>query len=140
MKSKTEYVLVSACLLGHAVRWHGKPVNPSPFIKKYLAQHPGVKVIAVCPEQLGGLPTPRPPVKSRRGHIYQTCEDKTKRKDVTGPEVTEYFVAGADKTLAIAKKHHCRVAILMKTSPSCSRTGVTGKLLIENGIEVINVY
>lgn len=134
------YILVSACLLGHAVRWHGKPVKPSPYVKKYLADHPGVKVIAVCPEQLGGLPTPRPPVKSRRGNIFQTVPDKIKRDEVTGPEVTEYFVAGAEKTLAIAKKHHCKIAILMKISPSCARGGVTGKLLIANGIEVIDVY
>jgi uncharacterized protein YbbK (DUF523 family) len=140
VKNKTECILVSACLLGHAVRWHGKPVKPSPYVKKYLADHPGVQVIAVCPEQLGGLPTPRPPVKVRKGVVLQTCEEKSMRNEVTGLDVTEYFVAGAQMTLAIAKKHKCKTAILMKTSPSCARGGITGKLLIANGIEVISVY
>lgn len=137
---KTVYVLVSACLWNVNCRWHGKLAKPSSYIKKYLAEHSNVKVIEVCPEVLGGLPVPRPPVKSRKGHVFQTCEDKSMRNEVTGDEVTEYFVAGAEKTLAIAKKHNCKTAILMKTSPSCSRTGITGKLLAENGIEVISVY
>lgn len=140
MKSQTEYILVSACLMGKPVRWHGKPVKPSPYVKKYLAEHPNVKVIEVCPEVLGGLSVPRPPVKVRKGVVLQTCEEKSMRNEVTGMDVTEYFVAGAEKTLDIAQKHRCKTAILMKTSPSCSRTGVTGKLLVATGIEVIDVY
>ncbi len=137
---KNEFILVSSCLMGKGVRWHGRPVRPSYFVKKYLAEHPNVKVIEVCPEVLGGLPVPRPPVKTRRGKIFTTCEDKSMRNEVTCDDVTAYFVAGAEKTLAIAKKHNCKTAILMKTSPSCSRTGITGKLLAENGIEIISVF
>lgn len=132
-------VLVSACLCGVACRWHGRKVPCSSYVRKFLKENPDVQLIPVCPEQLGGLPTPRPPVKSRGGCIYETCEDKAKRDEVTGADVTDAFVAGAQATLAIAKKKHCKRAILLKTSPSCSRTGVTGKLLIENGIDVINV-
>ena len=102
---KTECILVSACLMGRNVRWHGKPVRPSYFVKKYLAEHTNVKVIEVCPEVLGGLPVPRPPVKSRRGKIYTTCENKSMRNEVTGVDVTAYFVAGAEKTLAIARNN-----------------------------------
>jgi len=79
-------------------------------------------------------------VKMRKGHVFQTAEDKSKRNEVTGPDVTAYFVAGAEKTLAIARKRRCKTAILMKTSPSCSRTGITGKLLLENGIDVISTF
>ena len=133
-------VLVSACLLGKPCRWHGRAVRPSGYVKKFLADHPDVEVVPVCPEELGGLPTPRPPVKTRRGRIFETCADKTRRNEVTGPEVTAAFVAGAEATLAIAKEHGCAFAILCRNSPSCSRTGKAGRLLIENGIEVVNVF
>jgi uncharacterized protein YbbK (DUF523 family) len=133
-------VLVSACLLGKPCRWHGRAVRPSGYVKKFLADHPDVEVVPVCPEELGGLPTPRPPVKTRRGRIFETCADKARRDDVTGPEVTAAFVAGAEATLAIAQERGCSFAILCKNSPSCSRTGKAGRLLIENGIEVVNTF
>lgn len=135
-----ERVLVSACLVGIPTRWHGRKVPYSSYVRKFLKENPDVELIPVCPEQLGGLPTPRPPVKSRGGRIYETCEDKAHRDEVTGADVTEYFVAGAQATLAIAKQNRCTRAILLKTSPSCSSTGITGKLLLENGIEVISVF
>jgi uncharacterized protein YbbK (DUF523 family) len=109
-------------------------------VKKFLADHPDVEIVPVCPEELGGLPTPRPPVKTRRGRIFETCADKARRDEVTGPEVTAAFVAGAEATLAIARKRGCSFAILCKNSPSCSRTGKAGRLLIENGIEVVNTF
>jgi len=133
-------VLVSACLAGENVRWHGRKVPYSSCLRKFLKENPDVQLIPVCPEQLGGLPTPRPPVKSRNGRIYETCEDKARRDEVTGDDVTDAFVAGAQATLAIAKHYCCTRAILLKTSPSCARTGITGKLLLENGIEVISVF
>lgn len=134
-----ENILVSACLVGERVRWHGRKVTYSTFVRKFQEANPDVQLIPVCPEMLGGLSTPRPPVKRRGGRIYCTCEDKAHRDEVTGDDVTEAFVAGAQATLVIAKHYCCTQAILLKTSPSCSRTGITGKLLLENGIEVINV-
>ena len=134
-----EYVLVSACLFGQsACRWHGRKIPMSPYVRRFMEDHPDVQLIPVCPEQLGGLPTPRPPVKVRKGRVYQTAIERENRNEVTGPDVTEYFVAGAQATLAIAKKYCCKRAILLKISPSCARTGITGKLLLENGIEVIS--
>ena len=133
-------VLVSACLLGEPCRWHGRAVRPSSYVRDFLVEHPDVEIIPVCPEQLGGLPTPRPPVKTRKGHIYETCADKSRRDEVTGVEVTAAFERGARKTLAIARKHKCAFAILCAQSPSCARTGKAGRLLIENGIEVVNTF
>lgn len=135
-----ERVLVSACLCGEICRWHGRKVPYSSFVRKFMRDNPDVKLILVCPEQLGGLPTPRPPVKSRNQRILQTCEDKARRDQVTGEDVTDAFVAGAQAALAIAKKYRCKRAILLKISPSCARTGITGKLLLANGIEVISVF
>jgi len=133
-------ILISACLLGERCRWHNRPVRPSEFVRKYLAEHPDVKVVSVCPEQLGGLPTPRPPVKVRKGRAFQTCPEKDKRDEVTGDDVTDYFIAGAQASLAIAQEHGCRLAILCRASPSCARTGFTGRLLAEHGIEIINTF
>jgi len=133
------YVLVSACLVGEEVRWHGRKVPYSAFVRKFQKANPDVQLIPVCPEMLGGLPTPRPPVKVRHGRVLTTCEDKAHRDEVTGDDVTDAFVAGAQATLTIAKENRCTRAILLKTSPSCARNGITGKLLLENGIEVISV-
>lgn len=133
-------ILISACLLGEPCRWHGRAVKPSAYVRDFIAAHPDVKIVPVCPEQLGGLPTPRPPVKTRRGRIFETCADKARRDEVTGPEVTDAFERGARKTLTIARKHKCALAILCRNSPSCSCTGKAGKLLIENGIEVVNTF
>ncbi len=133
-------ILVSSCLMGAPTRWHGRAVRPSSYVRKYLAEHPDAKIVPICPEQLGGLPTPRPPVKVRKGRAYETCPEKTKRDEVTGAEVTEYFRAGAQAALAIARENGCRLAILCMASPSCARGGFTGRLLAENGIEIINTF
>ena len=66
-------VLVSACLLGHPCRWHGRAVPMSKYVLRYRQEHPGVEFVPVCPEQLGGLPTPRPAVKWVKGRIFETC-------------------------------------------------------------------
>ncbi len=97
-------------------------------------------MVPVCPEELGGLPTPRPPVKRQRGRVFETCADKKRRREVTGREVTDAFEAGADATLTIARKHRCRLAILCQWSPSCDKTGKTGRLLVDSGIEVVNTF
>ena len=95
----------------------------------------------VCPEQLGGLPTPRTPAE-RRGEQVLT-------KD--GLDVTAEFVAGAEKVLGIAQDQKIEKALLKSRSPSCGRdriydgsftgtvirgSGVTAQLLLEHGIDV----
>jgi uncharacterized protein YbbK (DUF523 family) len=81
----------------------------------------------VCPEQLGGLTTPRIPA------------DITGEKVVSknGVDVTAQFNKGAQITLEIAKLYDCREAILKSRSPSCGKIdGITAKLLKKNGIIV----
>ena len=133
-------LLVSACLLGVPCRWHGKKIAPSKAVEQFLENHPGVNVVPVCPEELGGLPTPRPPVKTVRGRVYETVPEKELRASVTGKDVTDAFVAGAEATLAIAKMHRCKLAVLCARSPSCAKTGITGRLLEANGITVVNLF
>lgn len=133
-------ILVSSCLLGIPCRWHGKKLYLSSFIKKYQKNNAHIKIISVCPETLGGLPTPRPPVKRCNGKVFETCPDKTMRKNITGKEITKYFIKGAEKTLAIALKNNIELAILCNWSPSCDKSGITGKLLIANNIKIINTW
>jgi len=96
----------------------------------------------VCLEVLGGLPTPRPPAE-RRGNKVLTKE---------GEDVTSAFLAGADKTLKLAKQYGCSVAILKERSPSCGYdkiyggtfsgtlvdgSGITAEPLAQNGVTIL---
>jgi len=140
MTNEKKYVLVSACLLNEPCRWHGRRAGYSSFVKKYCLENPEAILVPVCPEQLGGLSTPRPPCKRRKQRVWETCAEKAERKYVTGPERTAEFLAGAKKVLRIARRKKCRLAILTKYSPSCDAAGITGRLLIDSGIRIINTF
>lgn len=130
-------VLISACLLGCACRYDGKS-KPHPLAQE-LARR-GLAV-PVCPEQLGGLPTPRTP--SERQGQRVVMQD--------GRDVTAEYRRGAAEALAVARLYGCRMAVLKERSPSCGHgevydgtftgtlttgDGVTAELLRENGIAV----
>ena len=132
-----EKLLVSACLLGVSCRYDGK----SKGREEVSALAERYDLIPVCPEQLGGLPTPREPSEILGDRVVSRTGE-----DVTGP-----FRKGAEETLRIARLTGCRKALLKSKSPSCgsgliydgtfSRTlaegdGVTARLLKENGLEV----
>ncbi len=137
-------ILISACLLGQRVRYDAKlKTLQDPLIEKWLAE--GI-ILPVCPEVLGGLPTPRPAAE-----IQVNSQIKTG----LGEDVTEAFKSGAQQTLSLPLKHNIKIAILTERSPSCgsneiyngsfSRTiiggqGETTKLLRENGILVFNQH
>ena len=132
-------ILVSACLLGCACRYDGQS-KPNPLAQE-LARR-GLAV-PVCPEQLGGLPTPRNP-SERRG-------DRVVMND--GRDVTAEYRRGAEETLRLARLYGCTAAVLKEKSPSCGSSliydgsftgtlrpgvGVTAALLLRNGITVRN--
>lgn len=131
-------ILVSACLLNVQCRYDGSGCTDIEKIAELLEKH---TLIPVCPEQLGGLATPRDPVE-RKG---RKAENK-KGRDVTGQ-----FQKGAAETVRLAKLYSCSHAILKERSPSCgssyiydgtfSGTRITGQgftteLLRKNGIIV----
>ena len=135
-------LLISSCLLGFPCRYDGrsKPVH----LPKELTD--SFELIPVCPEVLGGLPTPRPPAE-----IVSRSAGAIKVVNSEGADVTENYLAGAIKALEIAKANGCSCALLKEKSPSCSgakvydgtfsRTltdgdGVTAALLKSHGIEV----
>ena len=130
--------LCSACLLGINCCHDGK----NNLNKKVLHLASEEILIPVCPEQLGGLPTPRV-IAEQRGDKVVT---------EVGDDVTEKFEDGARQVLKLAEIYGCIEAILKQRSPSCGcgkiydgtfsgivveGDGVTAKLLKENGISVI---
>ncbi len=130
-------ILVSACLLGVACRYDGAS-KPHPMMEELARRH---QLVPVCPEQLGGLATPRPPAE-RQGPCVVTRD---------GGDVTAQYRRGAEETLRLCRLLGCRAAVLKERSPSCgcgqvydgtfsgtltAGDGVTAALLTENGIRV----
>jgi uncharacterized protein YbbK (DUF523 family) len=140
-----EVILVSACLLGIKCRYDGK-VQKYPEVENLISIY---SLIPVCPEQLGGLPTPRPPAMFIFGDGNETLRGEGNLVDKFGKNVSEYFRQGAYETLKICKLFGIKRAILKEKSPSCGQNyiyvkekltkgqGVTSLLLIQNGISVI---
>jgi len=118
-------LLVSACLAGIPCRWNGE-AKSSPEIVDLVKKG---KAIPVCPEQLGGLSTPREPAELRDGRVYSK----------SGADVTAQFSAGAEISLAMARRFGCDGAILKARSPSCGCGQVydgtfSGRLIAGNGV------
>jgi uncharacterized protein YbbK (DUF523 family) len=131
--------LCSACLLGIRCRYDGK----SKTSKKIIKLSEKETLIPVCPEQLGGLPTPREWVEQKKKKVVT----------VTGKDVTGNFKKGAREALKLAKLLGVKEAIFKQKSPSCGcgqiydgtfsgktvkGDGITTSLLKRNGIKVIS--
>ena len=129
--------LVSACLLGDNCKYDGKN-NYNERLANFLSDK---IVFKVCPEQLGGLSTPRSPSEIKNGSVYNK----------KGEDVSYFFTKGALETLKIAQENEISMAILKSNSPSCGNgevydgtftgklipgDGITAHLLKMNGIEV----
>jgi uncharacterized protein YbbK (DUF523 family) len=130
-------VLISACLLGIPCRWHGhRPKKREKLIERLKRKY---VLVPVCPEQLGGMPTPRTGEKLRSSG----ADVLDGRAQIIAPEigkdVTQYHINGASYTLEIAKIVGAHRAYLKGGSPSCDREGVTGELLKRNGIKVVRI-
>ena len=130
-------LIVSACLAGFPCRYDGKKAI-NPVVQQLVKEG---KAIPVCPEQLGGLPTPRSPAEMKAGKVINS----------DGNDVTEAFEKGAAVVLEIAKQYGCTDALLKARSPSCGKgriydgsfsgiliegNGKTADLLMRNGITV----
>lgn len=133
-------VLVSACLLGENCKYSGGN-NLCPGLLDWLKTE-GHEAVPVCPEQLGGLPTPRTPAEIVGGAV--TTRD--------GEDVDQAFRQGAEAALGIARREGAELAVLQPRSPSCgvkqiydgtfsgrrvSGQGVFAKLLAENGFRLL---
>lgn len=78
-------------------------------------------MVAFCPEQAGGLGTPRAAAELVGGDGYDVLDGRARVVDANGVDVTEAFVAGAHRALAAARRAGCAEAVLMPRSPSCGR-------------------
>jgi uncharacterized protein YbbK (DUF523 family) len=127
--------LVSACLVGLATRYDGAT-------KEYLACRlalAGVVWVPVCPEQLGGLPTPREPADLVGGDGAAVLAGLARVVTVTGTDVTANFLAGAEQVLRVARELQVIEVFLKSGSPSCGVgrvLGVTAALLRREGFVV----
>ena len=134
-----ENLLISACLLGFKCKYSGG--SNALDEDKLAALRTRYRLIPVCPESAGGLPTPRTP-SERQG-------DKVVNK--LGQDVTEEYRKGAETALYLARRYGCSAALLKERSPSCGRDqvydgtfshtqvpgdGVTARRLLEAGIPV----
>ncbi len=135
--TSTEPVLISACLLGIPCRWHGqRPKKRQTLIERLKKKY---VLVPVCPEQLGGMSTPRTG-ETLEGTGAQVLDEGLRIiAPETGEDVTRFHVNGANYASQIAKIVGARRAYLKGGSPSCDRKGVTGEVLKRNGIKVIRV-
>ena len=132
--------MVSACLMGENCKYNGGN-NLNEKVLEYVKGH---EVIAVCPEVMGGLPTPRVPAEIANGVV--TAKD--------GRIVDNEFRTGARMAFAIAKETQVDLVILQSRSPSCGSKqiydgsfsgtkidgqGVFAKILMENGFQVVDM-
>lgn len=142
-------ILISACLLGDAVRYDGlsKQIRHH-SIERCLALN---RFIKICPELEGGLSVPRTPaeIQTRNGLGQITVTT------ANGEDVSQAFNRGAHRTLELVKHHKIKIALLKANSPSCgnqqiyngafdgslvSGIGVTAALLIKHGVTVFNEH
>lgn len=143
-----ETLLVSACLLGESCRYDRKSCKN----EAVLSWLEGKNYISVCPEQDGGLPTPRAPSEIVSGKGADVLHGDATVRTKNGADNTDAFVRGANAALDAAKRYGVTVAILKAKSPSCGTgkiydgsfsgdlaagDGVAAALLKINGIRVI---
>jgi uncharacterized protein YbbK (DUF523 family) len=147
-----ERVLVSACLLGEAVRHNAQDKRSDhPVLRRWIAEG---RVVRVCPEVAGGLPVPRPAAEIEGGAGgRRVLLGEARVVDRNGNDVTAPFVKGAQAALDLVEAHGIRVAVLKARSPSCGSSesydgtfggglveepGVTAALLMSHGILVFS--
>ncbi|MBQ1289132.1 MAG: DUF523 domain-containing protein [Erysipelotrichaceae bacterium] len=117
-------IVVSACLLGLPCRYDGKSC-PNERVLKLAEKH---TLIPVCPEQNGGLSTPRPPAEIIDGKVINKV----------GADVSEQYLRGAQIALDVAELNQADFVLLKAKSPSCGKGRIydgsfSGKLIPGNG-------
>jgi uncharacterized protein YbbK (DUF523 family) len=144
-------ILISACLLGERVRYHGGDAALSnPILERWRREG---RLVPFCPEVAGGLPVPRPAAEIQGTGGLAVLEGTARVITSGGADVTDAFLAGARGALAAALRSGARVAVLKDGSPSCGSTeiydgtfsgrrragvGATAALLAENEVRVFN--
>lgn len=113
-------MIISACLAGASCAYDGGHRRHAEIFQ-ILEDHP---VLPLCPEQLGGMPTPRDPAEISGGDGSDVLAKRARVITSSGGDVTGNFVRGARETTALARQFGCASAILKPHSPACSPEGI----------------
>ncbi|MCR8843499.1 DUF523 domain-containing protein [Paenibacillus sp. SC116] len=142
-------IMVSSCLAGLEVRYNGTHCLHDKL--KQLVDNK--QAITVCPELMGGLPTPREPAEIIEGDGYDVLNGAAIIKDRSGVDVTAAYMEGAVRTLELAQQLQATLVVLKENSPSCGSShiyngkfvgekiagnGITAALLKKHGFNVIS--
>ncbi|SFX41126.1 MULTISPECIES: DUF523 domain-containing protein [unclassified Pseudomonas] len=143
-------ILVSRCLLGHRVRYDGGASGPFDQLQQWLDEG---RVVPLCPEVAGGLPTPRAAAEIPGGQGEQVLDGQAVVITTEGEDVSVQFLSGAYQALERVREHGIRIAVLKANSPSCGNRltydgtfsgvkvtgeGVTAALLKRHGVQVFS--
>jgi uncharacterized protein YbbK (DUF523 family) len=143
-------ILVSRCLLGHRVRYDGGASGPFDLLEQWISEG---RVVPLCPEVAGGLPTPRAAAEIPGGQGAEVLDGIAAVITTEGEDVSAQFLDGARQALELVQKHGIRVAVLKANSPSCGNLltydgtfsavkvpgeGVTAALLKRHGVQVFS--
>ncbi|WP_458378790.1 DUF523 domain-containing protein [Pseudomonas chlororaphis] len=143
-------ILVSRCLLGHRVRYDGGASGLFDQLASWQAEG---RVVALCPEVAGGLPTPRAAAEIPGGQGGEVLDGLAQVITTEGEDVSAEFLSGARQALELVREHGIRIAVLKANSPSCgnlltydgsfsgvkvSGEGVTAALLKRAGVQVFS--
>ena len=143
-------ILVSRCLLGHRVRYDGGASGPFDVLQQWIDEG---RVVPLCPEVAGGLPTPRAAAEIPGGQGGDVLDGRAAVITTDGQDVSAEFLSGAHQALALVRQHDIRIAVLKANSPSCgnrltydgtfngvkvSGEGVTAALLKRHGVSVFS--
>lgn len=158
--SSQKRLLISACLIGQPVRYDGDTNSDTVMhLENYLQRWQAEgRLVPVCPESLGGLPTPRPAAEIISTDNINSGGDGVLNgfnqvQTLDQSDVSEAFIRGAQATLAIAQRENIHGALLASRSPSCGKNliydgsfkrqsiqghGVTVALLLRHDIQCFN--
>ena len=143
-------ILVSRCLLGHAVRYDAGSHGPFDLLQQWQAEG---RVVALCPEVAGGLPIPRPAAEIAGGQGALVLDGLLPVLTESGEDVTAAFLKGGAEAVRLVQLHGIRMAVLKARSPSCGNlqnydgsfsgrkvvgVGVTAAALQRQGVHVFN--
>jgi len=139
--------MVSACLVGVHCRYDGGHSTCRDLMDFFSS----VPFIPFCPEQLGGLPTPRLPANIKNGDGHDIFSGQAKIINAAGEDVTDAFRKGSEEAYALARLTGSSLAIMKSRSPSCGLrtphcekapgggTGVTAAFFQSHGIKVFEL-
>lgn len=148
---ETEKILVSACPMGHKVRYNGSDASQgNPLLENWRAEG---RLVTYCPEVASGFATPRAPAEILGRNGAGILDDNSRVLQDDGEDVSGQFLRGARSALEAARRANVRMAVLKDVSPSCGSTriydgsfsgeakkgfGVTTALLERHGIRVFS--